>query len=512
MSFVSYYRTIKSMRRASLSLFISGIVLLLLSTSLIPCTGVSLYYEEDASFVAIPMIVGFILGFLLITVFKLPERASRVNVLYMLGSIWAVTVVFGASPYVLGGLDIPTAIFESTSGYTTTGGSAIADLSVLTEGLLFHRVMTNWMGGIIIIISVMILLPMIGSGNRSIISNEISGSGMQNMQMKIKDVAIQFIKIYVGLSAILCLILMLLSISPLDAISITFSTISTGGFSSFPMTDFNIVIDFTIMFFMFMGATNFYLHFRAIKVRRLRVYGENGEFMLMLVWYLLASTAVFLLAYHDSGMTLENYVNSMFMVVSAGTTTGFACVDYMPWPTVAIILIFVVALFGGSSGSTAGGLKIYRLLILLKCIPTYVSNILHPNSVNTITLDKQQVSNATIRSVLEITALFLFTIVLFTFIFMIMGLDAWESITAVVTALTNYGPGVNQFGPMASFAPLSHILKLLMALLMWLGRLEIILALAMFLPSVWREQMSDVRQFTRNRGQENSSPFDNPKQ
>lgn len=492
MSVKSAFKKYRERRRESLSFYISGIVLLVLSLSLVPSAFMALLLGEDLMAPGLSMVVGMILGTLFLAIHKLPRSATPVNVLFMLGMIWTTTILFGAFPYVLAGVDVFSAIFESTSGYTTTGGSAIADLSVIPDNILLYRTMTNWIGGIIIIISVMILLPMVGSSNRTIISNEISGSGIENMHMRIRDSAIQFIQIYMVLSVAQCVILMSLSMKPIEAISVTFSTISTGGFSTFPMTDYNIAYDFVITLFMFLGATNFYLHFKAVYTRSLKCYVNNEEFKLMAFWYVFASTVIFILAYHDVGMTIENYVHSMFMVVSSGTTTGFACTDYTPWPMGAVVLIFIVAIIGGSCGSTAGGIKIIRLLIILKCIPAHIKNIVSPNSVTNISVDNQRVPDPTIHNALDVAALFIVTIVFFTIMFMALGMDAGESITSVVTAVSNYGPSINQFGPMGSFASMSPVFKLLMSFLMWAGRLEIILAFAMFMPSVWKEQARSV--------------------
>lgn len=484
-------------RKEGLSPFIAGSILLGLGISMIPCVLLAAVFKEDISITAIPMFIGLILGTVFLSMYKMPRVVRPVNVLFMLATLWLTAILFGTVPYLLAGLDFFTAFFESTSGYTTTGGSAIADLSVLPQSLLLYRIMTNWIGGMIVIISVMILLPMVGSGSRSVISNEMSGSGTQTMQMKIRDAASQFIQIYIVLTIIMWLILMGLSMEPLEAISVAFSTIATGGFASYSMESYNIIVDFVITFFMFMGATNFYLHFRAIYARKLSFYKKNEEFVWMTFWYLAISVIVFLIVYSNSGATIENFVHSMFMVVSAGTTTGFACADYSSWPATAIIFLFVVALVGGSSGSTAGGIKVSRFVILLKYIHSCVTGILHPQSVRSVTVDKQQISNESVHSALVVISLFIITIVGFSILFMILGLDAIESVTSVVSAITSFGPGVNEFGPMSSFATMDPVFKILMSLLMWLGRLEIAMALAMLLPSVWKEQIKDVKHARR---------------
>lgn len=486
----------KERRKASLSFFIAGCILIGLGLSMIPCVLMAIIFRENVSITAIPMFIGLIIGSVLLSMYKMPRIARPVNVLFMLLSLWVTSILFGTVPYMLAGLDLFTAIFESTSGYTTTGGSAIADLSVLPQSLLLYRIMTNWIGGMIIIISVMILLPMV-SGSRSVISNEMSGSGTQNMQMRIRDAAVQFIQIYIILTFILWVILMALSLEPLEAISVAFSTIATGGFASYSMESYNIVIDFIITFFMFLGATNFYLHFRAIYGKKLSHYRDNEEFISMTVWYIIASVLVFLLVYSESGTTVENFVHSMFMVVSAGTTTGFACVDYSMWPAAAIILLFVVALVGGSSGSTAGGIKVSRFVILLKYIRSCVTGILHPKAVRSITMDKQALSDEAVHSALVVISLFILTIVGFSILFMVLGMPATESVSSVVAAVTSFGPGVNEFGPMSSFATMGPVFKILMSLLMWLGRLEIAMAIAMMLPSVWKEQWMDVKHARR---------------
>ena len=478
-------QSFKDNRLASPSFWMAGVVLMGLATTMIPCIIVCLIYGESLSPFVVPFVIYAVLGGTFLLVFDMGYVRPS-NVLVMLSVIWVTSIGMGMIPFCLGGMDIIDALMESASGYTTAGCSTITDYGVWSNSIMFYRSLSNWIGGIMIILIVMLILPMANVGNRTIVSNEMSGSGTASMSVRIRDAAIQFAFIYLILTGLMFLLLIITGTGPFDAVSLSLCTVSTGGLVSGDM-EMNIPARLILMVFMFLGGTNFYLHFKAIILHKPGVYRQSSEFMGLLFWCLFMSIVMFIIVEPYSEVDLlETYLGSLFAVISSSTTTGFTLPQMETWPKVAMIIMFALSFVGASSGSTSGGVKISRFIILLKYIRSSFSRVIYPNNVSEVYVDGSPVSNEYIRMCMVVIFMFMVTICVFVVIFMLNGVDSISSIEVVLAMITSLGT-VD-----VDIAAMSPFLKVMMVIMMWAGRLEILIAVAMLSPRVWIDHFKDV--------------------
>ncbi len=479
-------------RRDSPSLAVIGYIFLGCGVFMIPCFATGLIHDNDLIFTLVPMILGLVIGLFCVSKYSVPDFIRPANAVALIGIIWVTIVIFGMIPYLLYGMSFTNSFFESVSGFTTTGATIIPDIKQIPISLLLWRNMTNWIGGIVIIIMVMLILPMVGAGSKSSISNEMSGSESQNVTVRVKDAAIEFAVVYMILSGAMFVCLILLGMNVFDSVCTVLTTISTGGFSSY-VTEYTLPVKLVLILFMFMGGTNFYLHFRAIYYRQTKAYLHNTEFKIMVVWFAIASVLLFIVLGGAYGHTLEVFIESIFSIVSTATTTGIFITDYNSWPFLAIPVIIVVALIGASSSSTAGGTKVFRAYILFMYIRSTFRRILHPTSISYVTMSGAAISEEQSRSALIIIVMFVLTIIVSSILFMMHGMAPLDGISCVIGAVTNFGPALGEFGPMGSYAGMEEFLKVCMGLLMWIGRLEIATALVLLSPGLWKEQVKDYK-------------------
>lgn len=453
---------------------------------MVPCILVSLIYHESVLPFLLPFLVYASLGGLLLLVFKM-GYVRPVNVLVMLGVIWFTSIGAGLVPFVMGGMTFTDSLMESASGFTTAGCSTISDYSKWPNGIMFYRSLSNWVGGIMIILIVMIILPMAKVGNRSLVSNEMSGSGSSNLSVRIRDAAVQFAFIYLLLTGVMFLLLVITGTEAFDSLSLSLCTVSTGGLISGDI-EVNYAARIIMIVFMFLGGTNFYLHFKAIFLRKPQEYRHNSEFMGLVIWCFLMSIVMYFIVepYSDTSV-VDTYINSIFAVISASTTTGYTLTDMEAWPKITMILMFAIAFIGASSGSTSGGVKISRAIVLLKYIRNSLDHVIHPNNINEIYMDGSPLSKDYVRMCAVVIFMFMVTICVFTVIFMLNGVDSVESIEVVMAMVTSLGTVDVDIESMSPF------LKVMMVIMMWAGRLEILVALAILSPRVWKEHIRDVK-------------------
>lgn len=481
-------------KREGSLLCLCGGMLMCLAIAMIPSLFVALLNGEDVWIMGVPIVIGLLLGSPLFIRWRIASRVRPPDVLAMMAVIWLTCFVFGMVPFIMAGLPFIDSLFESASGFTTTGVDSVVDVFELPKCILFWRCTTSWIGGIMIILIFMLLMPMVGGGTRSVIANETSGStNSSNRSMRLKDAAVQFIRVYVFLTFLMAGILMLMSYSIYDAIALSFTTISTGGFLASP-TEFTPALKIVIMAFMFLGATNFYLHYRAIYQKDLSVYGRNKEFKVYVFWCIgMAFVLLFLVGEDILGEGIDGYVNSLFMVVSASSTTGHSYIDFGLWSYPAMVVLYIIALIGASAGSTSGGMKISRMVITLKALSKSFVTVLRPHTVSNITMDGSVVPKETVRGNLIVVMMFVFTTLIFSLIMILCGYNGTDSISCVIAMISNFGTAVGQFGPAYGYAAAPEYLKMLLILMMWIGRLEILVALAILSPRVWKELIRDFR-------------------
>lgn len=479
---------------------LGGLVAIIGGTYLFPALYAFLNGENPFIFLtpAVPMMI---FGTIVYLLFAPSINFRTVNGLITVALAWIVMFVCGSFPYIMLNFPLIDAAFESVNGFTTTGCSTIDDVYAYPVSILIWRSLTQWLGGIAVVIIFMYILPMFGMG-RSFFSNELEGSGNNRFSMKLRSAAKSFILVYVLLSFLNFIILMLLNVPLVDSICLSLTTISTGGsiVSNNSMMDFSLAVQIVTMFFMFIGAVNFYLHFKAIYGKNLKEYYHNKEIKLLLGWYLFAALVIFVLyafPIFNTGSVPpseygETFKNSLFMAISLGTTTGAFVIDTTAAPEIIMFLFIVLMMIGGSAGSTAGGIKITRVRLILKFFHNNLKNILHPNAVYTVKVDGEDVDDSRVLSAVSIMLLYLGT----TFVAIIFLLPNWgweESLGMAVGSITNTGIGFGTIGEAGTYSFIDPVTKGFLMLLMWIGRLEISLALVFLTPTFWHELRMNMR-------------------
>ena len=418
------------------------------------------------------------------------ELYRREGILIVVGG-WVLASFFGALPYLLGGtFTAPIdALFESASGFTTTGASVMADIEAVDKGILLWRSFTQWLGGMGIIVLFVALLPELGPGARFLYKLEVPGPTAEAFGPRIKDTARVLWKIYLGFSVAETALLMLAGLGLYDALVHTFSTLSTGGFSSRNLSAaaFTPLVQIIIIVFMFIAGANFSLYF-GMRLRSRWNLLRDPEFRLYLQ-ILLAAIAVVTWDLLRSGSytrTGQAVLDATFQVVSMMTTTGFATVDFDGWPNLSRTILVVLMFVGGCAGSTSGSMKIMRMVIGLKSALREVQLIFSPNNVRSIFVGGKTVPNTVVRSVSGFFILYLSTWGLGALLLSFGGAEIVTAGTAAAATIGNIGPGLNAVGPTGNYGFFSAGEKALMILLMWLGRLEVYAIAALFTRAFWR--------------------------
>lgn len=481
---------------------ILGMIEFVFAMLLVVPTIIALCMGEDYTLFVYPIIPLALLGMFQYFFFYESKNFTSVNGLLLVGLVWLSMFLMSCIPYLISGMTLVDSLFEGISGITTTGLSVMVDVESQPMSLLIWRSMTMWVGGIMVVIAFMYMLPMFGIG-RSVFYNELSGSGSSNYSVRMKNAAKSFIFSYGVLSLINIVLLIVLGMDVLEAFCLMCTTISTGGlmFTNDGMASYSDAIQMVTILFMFLGGTNFYLHYRALYKREKKVYRSNSEFRTIVGWFLAISVIIYLLVVFDSTTAhamsieehLETFKNALFTTVSLGTSTGLYVEDFTLYPSQCTALLMMVAIIGASSGSTSGGIKFGRIRIIYEFIKNGFGKILHPNAVYEVKVDGTSVDDDTVFSSLTVFLLFVITMMVGSLIFMIAGMDMVDSFGLAISSVANGGMGFGNFGPTGNFASLEDPLKIVLIILMWLGRLEIVTALVLFTPGFWKELYNERR-------------------
>ena len=482
-------------KKDSRVVLILGIVLLFTSLMLIPSAILSYSSNEDYWPFVIPMIAGIVLSTYMCMKYRLPNDMRPADGLMMMFSVWVLLFLYGTVPFLISGMSFVDSFFESVSGFSTTGATIITDVESAPKGMLLWRAITNWIGGIIIVMMFMFIIPMVVSGGRGLLKNEMSGSGGGNLTVKLGSAARQFIAMYVILTAIFTLILYIQNVRLLDSVTIAMSSISIGGFlnTNDSMASYSIFVKISVIVFMVISASNFYLHYRALFKMDFRGYSRSEEFRMMILWFLIISLVMLVRAafsgeweYVD-GSDADKVVDIVFSVVSVGTTSGFSTVDFTSsewWSFVDLSLFMILMFIGGSAGSTSGGVKISRVIITMKALFNEIRQEVHPNAVYTVRYDRNGVSPEVVHSAMVVVTAFLIVAGIGAAFFnIIMNLD--DAVYLSVAMITNTGTGSGTL--FSNYADMPVWAKLFSCALMFLGRMEILAILAIFTPGFWLE-------------------------
>jgi len=470
------------------------LLLLLAGAEFAPLACCLLYGETDAAiaFLASAAITA-VCGAVLIWVGRVEGQLYRREGILIVVGGWVLASLFGALPYLLTGtLASPIdALFEAASGFTTTGSTVLTDIEATGRGVLFWRSFTQWLGGMGIIVLFVALLPELGPGARFLYKLEVPGPTAEALQPRIHTTAAILWKIYVGLTAAQTVVLMAVGMDLYDALCHSFSTLSTGGFS--PRADSiaafdSTAIEITIILFMILAGANFSLYFRFLQRRGWNLFRDT-EFRLYIV--ILAVATAFItwdLLRFDPAYSYwpQATLDAAFQVVSITTTTGFATANFENWPHFGRSLLIGLMFVGGCAGSTAGSMKVMRMVIGLKSAFREVRLIFSPNTVLPILVSGKEVPDPVARSVAGFFILYLSCWGLGTVLLSFLHTDIVTAATAAAATLGNVGPGLGEVGPWDNFAFFVGWKKLVMVLLMWLGRLELYSIAALFARGFWR--------------------------
>ena len=454
-----------------------------------------IYYHDQS---VIPLIksisITIICGMLLYLYFR-KAKAESINhregiAIVAIG--WITICFFGAFPFYLEDnlFTITDALFESVSGFTTTGSSVITDIESMSKGLLFWRSFIQWLGGMGIIVLSVAILPFIGIGGMQLYKAEVPTPVPDKLKPRIKETALILWKVYALISLIEVIILLFGKMDLYNALCHTFTTMPTGGFSTrnASVAGFqSIYIDITITFFMLLAGINFALHYQMLKGKPLAFWKDSEcRFFLGLVIVLIVIVSFNLYGnvYEKMGQAIRF---GAFQVVSIVTTTGYATADYEKWPAMTQIILFFCMFIGASAGSTGGGMKCLRILLCIKYCYKELFSLIHPHAVRHIKIGGKTVSEDVMKSVLGFLALYIGIFCLGSVLLAGTGIDLLTSISAVASAIGNIGPGFGLVGPVDNYAHIPYAGKWLLLCCMLLGRLEIFTVIILVVPEFWRK-------------------------
>ena len=473
-----------------------GNLLMLEALGMAPSLLISIYSKENdttafAFSIFITCFVGYIMSKTQINKKKMIKAKEGLTIV-SLG--WILASFFGSLPFIFSG-SIPSfvdAFFETVSGFTTTGATIINDIEVLPKGILFWRSFTHWIGGMGILVFTVAILPAMGVGSFQIFKAESPGPIADKIVPRIKDTAKILYITYITISILELCLLWIGGMSLYESAIHTFGTLGTGGFSTrnasigaFNSTYIHIVISI----FMIMAGTNFSLYYELFKGKWRDVL-KNEELRLYLG---IISAGVILIAIN---MNMSHYNNfgqsfkySLFQVSSIVTTTGYTTANFDEWTTFSKGILFLLMFIGGCAGSTGGGIKNVRILVLLKLIKREMSKIFHPRAVISVKIGQKPVSSDTLASIASFFALYIIIFSLGTLIISLEGIGLVSAASAVAATIGNIGPGFDFVGPARTYSEFSNPSKLLLSWFMLLGRLEIFTIFILFSPKFWTNEM-----------------------
>ena len=475
----------------SIVLYILGCVLKFESAFLVLPALVGLIYREHAvSYLAVAVLC-LILGVLL------THKKPRSTNLYTregfvaVALSWIIMSIFGAIPFVLTG-DIPfyvDALFETISGFTTTGSSILTDVESISKASLFWRSFSHWIGGMGVFVFIMAILPMMGGSTMNLMKAESPGPSVSKLVPHVKDTAKILYGIYIAITICEATILRALGMPLFDSLTTTFGTVGTGGFGirNDSIAGYSPAIQITITVFMILSGINYTAYFYILtgKIKELFKIEEVRWYLAIIFGSVAVITWNVRSLYPTFSETLRH---AFFQVGSIITTTGYATTDFDLWPALSKTLLVTLMFIGACAGSTSGGIKVSRILILLKTIRKELSLIIHPRQVKKIRMDGHPVDHETLRSANVFLVVYFVLLLTSMLLISVDEFDFSTNFTSVVTVLNNIGPGLNLVGPTQNFSIFSPFSKFVLMFDMLAGRLELFPMMILLMPSTWKRK------------------------
>ncbi|MCP4727827.1 MAG: TrkH family potassium uptake protein [bacterium] len=480
--------------RFSIILNILGLLQVFIGIFMLMPACVALYYGEgDAPALFISAAISIVLG---LAAFFLTRKHITDDIRPKEGFAivtfgWIASALLGALPFYLSGAipSVVDCVFETVSGYTTTGASILSNIEALPKGILFWRSLTHWLGGMGIILLSLAILPILGIGGMQLYKAEVPGPTSDKLSPRVRETAKRLWYIYLAFTIIEIALLYFGGMDLFDSACHTFGTMATGGFSTknASIGQYNSAyFDYIIVVFMAIAGTNFALHYRAIT-GDVKAYfrDEEFKFFMGLMLFVIVIITIDIVLTSDTGFA-RGIRDSVFQTFSIGTTTGYGTADYEKWSSVSQFLLFMLMFIGGCAGSTGGGMKIVRIMLLLKYGIAELKKMIHPDAVVPVRFNNRPVSQDVVTKILGFFLLFVLLFVLSTLIMTMMGLDLLTALGSVAASLGNIGPGLGEVGPTDNYANIPVAGKMLLSFLMLIGRLEVFTILVIFHPSFWK--------------------------
>ncbi len=476
---------------------IIGSLLFLLGTLLGICVAVSIYYGEDdmmAFLISTLLTVsaGFILKYL---GRNANNNLSRRDSYFLVTATWVVFTFFGMQPFLIGGYipHVTDAFFETMSGFSTTGATILDDVEWLPHGILYWRTQTQWIGGLGIVFFTIAILPsMVGSGSVKVFAAEATGPMRSKMHPRLSTMAKWIWSIYLGLTIACVTSYYICGMELFDSINYAMTTTATGGFAPHnDSTEFfkSPTIEYVSVLFQFLAGINFTMLYIAIFKLKFGTLLKSSEFKLYMFLISVSTLWICYLLITRNGYELERaFRSALFQVVSFMTTTGLFNDDAATWPHVTWVILGCLMFVGACSGSTTGGFKCIRAVMVIKVLRNEFRRILHPNAVLPVKVDGQPVSQQKLSTLLAFFAIFTFMVLISATIMIVAGIDNTNAITIALSCISNVGPTLGtQIGPVMSWSELPQYIKWVCSFLMLVGRLEILSVLVLFTRAFWKD-------------------------
>lgn len=472
--------------------YVLGLVLLIEGALLLLPLAVALLYRE-ASWIYFIATIGVCLALGGCMTLRKPQRRALFpkDGFVIAALSWIVISLVGALPFCLSG-QIPRyidALFEMISGFTTTGSSILTQVEALDHGMLFWRSFSHWVGGMGILVFMLALLPAMGGATIHILRAKSPGPSVGKVVPKIRDSAKITYEIYLALTVLLVILYLAGGMSLFDSLCIAFGTAGTGGFAvrTSSCAEYSPYIQTVTTIFMILFGVNFTVYFLLLQ-RKFRQALRSSELWTYLGVILVATLAISLNIFRSMSSFGQAFHHAAFTVSSLITTTGYGTVDFNLWPEFSRVILCFLMVMGACAGSTGGGFKVSRIVILCRYANNELKRLIHPRTVNVVQVDGKQISRETVHGVLVYTLFYIFIAMASMLLISLDNFDASTTVSSVLATLNNIGPGLGAVGPAASFAGLSDLSKAVLCLDMLAGRLEIFPLLVLLLPSTWAKK------------------------
>jgi trk system potassium uptake protein len=470
------------LQRLGLTLHIIGSILKYLSLIYVAPLALALYYGEDWRIFLYSLLLTLIVGLCLQFGFKGTREIERADAFTIVSFTWLIVPLLASISYTLLGWRFPNALFEAMSGFTGTGATILEVVEDVPKSVLLFRSLTQWVGGMGVIALFIAILPRLGVGGSQLFGRELSSAMPERLRPRVRITARNLWSIYAAFTAAeIGLLYFVAKLEIFDSVCVSLCTLATGGFTPTTLSVAaytNPVAEYIIMFFMFLGGTNFAIHYHILR-GNFRIL-KDEEFRLY-VALLLGATLLLVVS-----QGLNSYRDGLFQAISIMTCTGFSTADFASWNFGGRMVLLALMFIGASGGSTGGAIKVVRIWTLMKHTRVMMRRAIFPNAVIPLKYDQKPLPEGIIRDIISFVFLYFLVAIVASIALSFLGLDLETSLSAVATSLANCGPGLGAVGPVQNYAWLPAAGKAILIICMWLGRLELFTVLMIFFPGFWK--------------------------